>query len=136
MQIIGNLGRDAEIRKINDRDYFAFSIASTKRRGESKVTTWVSALRPFSDKLKPYLVKGAQVFVSGEADIKTFITKDGKVGADVSVFADVLQLVGGLTQNNEPQATETAQGNNIPTQPNLTQQTQNFGENTEDDLPF
>lgn len=136
MQIIGNLGRDAEVRKINDRDYYAFSIASTKRRGESKVTTWVSVLRPFSDKLKPYLVKGAQVFVSGEADIKIFVTKDGKVGADVSVFADVLQLVGGQAQNNEPQAAETSQGNNVPTPPISTQQTQIFGENTEDDLPF
>ncbi len=135
MQVIGNLGRDAEVRKINDREYFAFSVASTKRRGDSKVTTWISVLRPFSDKLKPYLVKGAQVFVSGEADIKPFVTKDGKVGADVSVFADVLQLVGGLTQNNEPQAAETAQVSNTPTQPNLTQQAQDFGE-TEDDLPF
>lgn len=136
MQVIGNLGRDAEVRKVNDRDYFTFSIASTKRSGDSKVTTWVNVLKPYSEKLKQYLVKGAQVFVSGGADIKPFVTKDGKVGADVSVFADVLQLVGGQAQNNDAQAAETSRGNNIPTPPISTQQAQNFGENTEDDIFF
>ena len=137
MQVIGNLGKDAEVRKINDRDYFAFSVASTKRRGDEKTTTWVNVLKPYSERLKQYLVKGAQVFVSGGADIKPFVTKDGKVGADVSVFADVLQLVGGLAQNNDAQAAETEQVGSIPTPQTSTRQTQNLGEtNAADDMPF
>lgn len=137
MQVIGNLGKDAEVRKINDRDYFAFSVASTKRRGDEKTTTWVNVLKPYSEKLKQYLVKGEKVFVSGGADIKPFVTKDGKVGADVSVFADVLQLVGVLAQNNDAQATETEQVGNTPTPPISTPQAQNIDEtNAADDLPF
>lgn len=137
MQVIGNLGKDAEVRKINDRDYFSFSVASTKRRGDEKVTTWVNVLKPYSDRLRQYLVKGEKVFVSGGADIKPFVTKDGKVGVDVSVFADVLQLVGVLAQNNDAQATETEQVGNIPTPPISTPQAQNIDEtNAADDLPF
>lgn len=90
LQIIGNLGADAQIKNINGKDYLSFRVASTK----NNVTTWVSVLHYANANLQPYLVKGQQVFVMGDAKITAYTAQSGAAGVDVSVLANTLQLVG------------------------------------------
>lgn len=93
-QIIGNLGRDAEVKHIGERDYLSFSVASTERQGEQETTTWVSILASHNPNLLPFLKKGQQVFVSGRMSVKIYQSQQN-FGIDISIFAQTLQLCGG-----------------------------------------
>ena len=109
--IIGNLGRDAEVKAINDKQYMSFSVASTEKRNNEECTTWVSVLYPYQEALLPYLNKGQQVFVSGRMSAKLFQNQNS-FGIDISVFANTLQLCGAKREGEQQQnvqATPTPQ---------------------------
>ena len=103
-QIIGNLGRDAEVKRIGEKDYISFSVASTEKQGEQETTTWVSVLASHNPNLLPFLKKGQQVFVSGRMKAGIYQSQQN-FGIDISVFAQTLQLCGG---KREEQATTPA----------------------------
>lgn len=129
LNIVGNLGADAEIKEITGRKYASFRIASTRRNREKKEeTTWVSVLASYSENLMPYLKKGTCVFVSGEANISAYTTRDSRAGVDVSIFASSLALAGG--RNGAGQENASQVGNNTPA-PVETRENENNGE-----LPF
>lgn len=91
VQIIGNLGADAEVKEINGKQYSAFRVAATSRNE----TTWVSILYNYHENLHKYLIKGQQVFVQGDGRVNLYTSKsDGKTSADLSVLASMLQLCG------------------------------------------
>ena len=104
--IIGHLGKDAEIKKINEKEYLSFSVASTEKKGEQEVTTWISVLAGNNPNLLPYLKKGQQVFVSGRMSAGIYQSQN-TFGVDISVFASTLQLCGG---KREEQATVSTAG--------------------------
>lgn len=97
LQIIGHLGADAVEKEINGKKYISMRVASTTKKGQQERTTWVSVMYYYNDKLLPYLKKGAQVFAGGEMSVGTYTNRDGVTQVDVSVWANVLQLVGGKT---------------------------------------
>jgi single-stranded DNA-binding protein len=108
LSILGNLGRDAEVKRIGDKDYISFSVASTEKQGETENTTWVSVLASHNPNLLPFLKKGQQVFVSGRMKAGIY-QADNKIGIDVSVFAQTLQLCGSKKEENQqPQAQPAA----------------------------
>lgn len=98
--IIGNLGKDAEIKKINEKEYLSFSVASTEKKGEQEVTTWISVLAGNNPNLLPYLKKGQQVFVSGRMSAGIY-QSNNSFGIDLSVFASTLQLCGGKREESQ-----------------------------------
>lgn len=83
---IGNIGQDARVRTGNEgRQFLSFSLGVSK---PDKTTLWLSVLMPYKAGLQPYLVKGAKVFVRGDAD---FAIYQGKA-VDVTVFAKEVEL--------------------------------------------
>lgn len=94
VQIIGNLGADAEVKEINGKQYSAFSVAATSRNE----TTWVSVLYNYHETFHKYLTKGQQVFVQGDGRVKLYTSKNSeKTSLDFSVLASMLQLCGSKT---------------------------------------
>ena len=121
VQVIGNLGADAEMKEINGKQYSAFRVAATSRNE----TTWVSILYNYHENLHKYLIKGQQVFVQGDGRVNLYTSKsDGKTSADLSVLASMLQLCGSKTADQSP-----IQAQRMPPQ---AQPQQAF----KDDLPF
>ena len=100
LEIIGNLGRDAEVVKFNDRDgrvtdYVSFSVAHTERRGGEPVTVWVSVLwYGNGGGVLPYLKRGTKVFVRGPQTIKAYIDKNGKPASAINCRASEVTLCG------------------------------------------
>ena len=153
--IIGNIGKDAETKQINGKDYISFSVASTEKNGEQETTTWVSVLTSHNPNLLPHLKKGQQVFIQGRMKAGIYQTQQS-VGIDLSVFASTLQLCGGKKEestasNQAPYGTTvapTAAGNPVPTNETVAQPaTSPFpppfppavdenGNEKPDDLPF
>lgn len=71
IEVIGNIGADAEIKEFNGKKYVSFNVAHSERRKDAngttvESTTWVSVLS-FGDGggLTQYLKRGAKVFVRG-----------------------------------------------------------------------
>lgn len=125
VQVIGNLGADAEMKEINGKQYSAFRVAATSRNE----TTWVSILYSYRENLHKYLIKGQQVFVQGEGRVNLYTSKsDGKTSADLSVLASMLQLCGSKA-DNRPVEQSPIQAQRMPPQ---AQPQQEF----KDDLPF
>ncbi len=120
VQIIGNLGANAELKEINGKQYSAFRVAATSRNE----TTWVSILYNYHENLHKYLIKGQQVFVQGDGRVNLYTSKaDGKTSADLSVMASMLQLCGSKASEQSP-----IQAQRMPPQ----EQPQTF----KNDLPF
>jgi len=65
--VIGNVGKDAELRDAGQTRVCSFSVASNEKRKGEDVTTWVraSVWGARGEKLAPHLLKGTRVAVAG-----------------------------------------------------------------------
>ena len=138
LNVLGNLGADAESKEINGKKRITFRVASNRKRNGTDITLWVSVLADYEyhKNLLPYLTKGQNVFVSGDGDFNLYQRNDGTFAMDVSImFPNILQLAGGA--KNAPQAADGQQPNNYPAEQANAPQTQNNGQVMDDnDLPF
>lgn len=106
--LIGNLGRDPEIRNTNNGDPYArFSIATNKIVKGEKSTQWWD-VTVFDTKkaevVQAYVTKGSRVFVEGELQTREYQAKDGTTKTAVEVivgrFDGKLVLLGGIGEQS------------------------------------
>ncbi len=132
--IIGNLGRDPEMRYTpSGQAVTKFSVASTRQykasNGEQvKETTWfsVEAWGKLAEICNQYLKKGAKVYVEGriKPDKDTgsphiYEKKDGSVGTSFEVAAIEVQFLDGKSEKKdnspfEPASADFGDGENMP----------------------
>ena len=104
IQIIGNLGRDAETKNMdNGKHVINFSVAVTEKNSNGSVTNWFTC-GYWTDKIgiSQYLKKGTQVFIEGKPDVRAYTDKDGNVKAEFKILVNNIQLLGGKRED-EPQ---------------------------------
>lgn len=104
LEVIGNLGADAEVKTINEREYVTFSVAHTERgKGEDNdKTIWVSALWGGNGgKLLQYLKKGTKVFLRGDLNVNLFQSKSGAYDYSINVMVREIQLCGSSNRPEE-----------------------------------
>ena len=95
VEIIGNLGRDAELKVTNSGiSVLNFTVAAKGSRKEDE-SQWHSCalFGKRAETLGQYLKKGQKVFVRGEYKIRAW-SKGDKSGVDVDVTADEVELLG------------------------------------------
>lgn len=121
LQVIGNLGKDAELKVVNGKKVLNFSVAHTNKYKNKAGTTveetiWVECGKWDSENLAPYLKKGQQVFVSGTPSTTAYATKDGELKSSLRLNVFQLQLLGGKKEGDN---NGNAPGNgNAPTDGN------------------
>ena len=102
--LVGNLGRDAELRATpGGTSVSTFSIATTetwndKSSGQKQEKTeWhrVVVWGRQADVLNEYLVKGKQVYVEGKLQTRQWDDKDGNKKYTTEIKADRITLLGG-----------------------------------------
>lgn len=111
MEIIGNLGADAQLQVNNGNKFVSFRIANTdtwtdKRTGEIiKTTQWIScSLNGDGGNLLQYLKKGTKIFVRGNAQIVIYSSpKTHQMEAGVNLFVREIELCGGSREENQLQ---------------------------------
>lgn len=111
MEIIGNLGADAQLQVYNGNKFVSFRIANTdawtdKATGEIKKSTqWISCtLNGDGGNLLPYLKKGTKIFVRGNAQIVVYSSpKTHQMEAGVNLFVREIELCGGSKEEAHPQ---------------------------------
>ena len=107
--IIGNLGRDPEMRyTVDGKANTTFSVATSRKvKGEDE-TTWfrVSVWDKQAESCNQYLHKGSKVLVEGRlspdketGSPKVYQKKDGSWGASYEVFADTVRFLSGKSDD-------------------------------------
>lgn len=100
--LVGNLGRDAELRVTpRGMNVLEFSLATNEKwtdgQGvQQEATTWfrISIWGKQADTLKAYLVKGKQVLVEGKLRAREYTDRDGNRRTSLDVRADNILLLG------------------------------------------
>ena len=162
--LVGNLGRDPEVRYLPNGDAVAnIAIATTdkwkdKQTGEAKEQTeWhrVSFFGKLAEIAGQYLHKGSQVYIEGKLQTRKYTDKDGVEKFATEIRADTMQMLGGRPgsegggqqgnaprqQGNAPQQRQAApqQRQAAPQQrqaPRQQPQAAPSGFDMEDDIPF
>ena len=125
IEVIGNLGADAQLQVVNGNKFVSFRVANTdswtdKVTGEIKKTTqWIScSLNGDGGSLLAYLKKGTKVFVRGNANMVTYSSpKTHQIEVGVNLYVREIELCGGAKEENHPQ-----QASQQPTPPQQTPQ--------------
>lgn len=104
----GNIGKDAALRTVNngDRQDSVLSVwvaENKKKRDGSTKTLWhkVTIWRKYAETMAPYLKKGREITVTGEAEAK-FFTRDNQVIPYIDIQATELKLHGGRPEEEAP----------------------------------
>lgn len=97
--LIGRLTKDAELKDLNGLTKLDFSLAfnTSKKNGDKYVDESnfvnLSLWGKVATALKPYMIKGSQVLVSGELKQDRW-EKDGQKFSALKVIANSVQLLG------------------------------------------
>lgn len=101
LQIIGNLGADAEVKREQGSQFVSLSIAHTERRKDAngvdrETTTWVSAtINGDGGNLLQYLKKGTKVYAYGDVGLRLYNSeKDRRMKAGLNLYIRNIELIG------------------------------------------
>ena len=138
VMLIGNLGRDPEVRYTPDGTAVAnFSIATSrewkdKATGEKKERTeWhrIVAFRRLGEICGEYLSKGKQVYVEGHLKTREWEDKEGNKRYTTEIVASQMQMLGSKTDSNAPRSSSSSSAPEKPDMPP-------YPEAEDDDIPF
>ncbi|MBK6671679.1 MAG: single-stranded DNA-binding protein [Actinobacteria bacterium] len=137
--ILGNLGRDPEVRYTQGGTAVCqLSIATTrsytnKQNDRTEETEWhrVVVWGKQAESCGTYLAKGRQVYIEGRLQTRSYDDKDGNKRYATEIVADVVQFIGGRAG-----AGESAGGGGKSEQPKATEDTYVPDDYGNDDIPF
>ena len=114
--LLGNLGKDPEVRRLDDgRGVANFSLATSetyKNKAGEKVTNteWHNVVlwSPLADIAESYLKKGSQVYIEGKISNRSYEDKDGVKKYISEVVGREITLLGRAPepQNPNPESQE------------------------------
>lgn len=139
--LIGNAGKNPEVRTFNDGNKVAsFTLATTKRYADRngqpmESTVWhnIQASGRAAEVAEKYIQKGDPVYVEGELVTRTYTDQNDQAKTVYEVRASQIQLLGRKEQA-QPQPQPQPQPSPAP-QPRY-QSPVNAGAPANDDLPF
>lgn len=129
--LLGNLGKDPEVRRLDDgRGVANFSLATSetyKNKSGEKVTNteWHNIVlwSPLADIAENYLKKGSQVYIEGKISNRSYEDKDGVKKYISEVVGREITLLGRAPSSDSMNKQESTTQNNQES-------------SVEDDLPF
>ncbi len=142
--VIGNLGRDPELRYTPQGNAVCnFSVATSEKKRDKagemqEITTWfrVTTWNKQAENASKYLTKGRPVYVEGRLRIEEWTDRDGKNRYTLEVNATDLQFLGS-GQNDNPSSdsnpeNEFSQSNDFQTDTGSSSSVSP----TDEDIPF
>lgn len=136
--LIGNVGRDPEVRYLDNGVVVAtFSLATTERgytlQNGTQVpdrTEWHNIVlwRGLAQTAEKYIRKGDRLYIEGKIRSRSYDDQNGVKRYVVEIFADNMEMLS---------TRGTAQGQTVPAQqPAITPQAQPMADTSSEDLPF
>jgi single-strand DNA-binding protein len=121
--IVGNLGRDPEVRYMPSGDCVAnIAVATTdswkdKTTGEKKEQTeWhrISFFGKLAEIVGQYLKKGSAVYIEGSLRTRKYTDKDGIEKYSTEIKADSMQMLGGRPSGSQGDDSQPVQQRSAP----------------------
>jgi len=145
--LIGNLGRDPEVRYMPSGDAVAnISIATTEtwkdKNGEKQEKTeWhrVAMFGKTAEIAGEYLKKGSQVYIEGRLETRKWTDKEGQERTTTEIRADRMQMLGSRSGGSErmaPPEDDAPRPAPAPAQKSGGAAKGSSLEDLEDDIPF
>ena len=109
VMLIGNLGRDPELRyTANGMAVATFSLATKERSKNEDRTEWhrIVTWDKLAEICGKYLSKGKQVYIEGRLQTREWQDKDGNKRSTTEIVANVMQMLG----SKDPSAGAQAYG--------------------------
>ena len=138
--LIGNLGKDPEIRRLENGAVVAsFSIATSesftdKNSGEKKeITDWhdIVLWRGLAEIAEKYIRKGTKIYVEGKLKKRSWQDKEGNTKYNTEVIGEELTILSRLEISDKTAAPYNSSGT-----PNLPSDMPGLSSSTDDDSPF
>ncbi len=131
--IVGNLGKDPEVRYMPNGDAVAnFSVATTdswkdKQGQKQERTEWhnIVIYRKLAEIAGEYLKKGRSVYIEGRLQTRKWQDKEGQDRYTTEIIADQMQMLGSREEGSSQQESKSAPSNQ-----------QDHGFDAFDDEPF
>lgn len=127
VMLIGNLGRDVELRTLPSGDYVAnFSIATSeswkdKQGNKQEETTWhnIVIFGKLAKIAGDYLIKGSNVYLEGKIKIEKYTDNGGIDKQAIKIICHEMKRLGNKQyKNQENQDNDTQEGcNSLPEKP-------------------
>ena len=118
---IGNVGKDAVLRKVNngDRQDSVLSIwvaENIPKRDGSTKTEWhkVTIWRGYAETMAQYLKAGRKVYVEGTAKANSYTTQDNRIVPYIDVQATELKLLDSKPKEDVPPETADTDSEDSP----------------------
>ena len=138
--LIGNLGKDPEIRRLENGAVVAsFSIATSesftdKNSGENKeITDWhdIVLWRGLAEIAEKYIRKGTKIYVEGKLKKRSWQDKEGNIKYNTEVIGEELTILSRLEISDKTAAPYNSSGT-----PNLPSDMPGLSSSSDDDSPF
>lgn len=143
--LVGNLGRDPEVRHLESGVAVAsFSIATSetykdRTTGEKKTNTeWHNIVlwRGLADIAEKYLKKGSQVYIEGKLRTRTWQDQEGNERRTTEIVGDNMTLLGSRQSSDNPYQVPAPGVSDMPQDQKSSSAVSEPSVNDEDDLPF
>jgi single-strand DNA-binding protein len=114
--LIGNLGKDPEVRQVKDTSVTQFSLATTTGFGDNKKTQWhnVTLWGKTAEVAGQYLKKGNRVCIVGEINYREY-EKDGEKKFFTEIVGRELEMLTAKAEEQETSISQETIQNAMPT---------------------
>ena len=143
--LVGNLGRDPEVRVFESGNAARFSIATSQKNKEgTEFTEWhnISMWGRLADIANQYLKKGDKVYIEGSLRTKKYTDKQGIEKYSTEIVARSMEMLGSQNQTPHSEQVPKAKPEYASKQPesfkmqHASQPQQNQPSIDWDDVPF
>ena len=95
--LVGNLGRDPELKTVNDTAVCNFSLATTEKHKDKEHTEWHNIVMwgKLAELCNKYLVKGRQCYIEGKIQTRSWDDRDGNKRQKTEIVGYTVQFLGG-----------------------------------------
>lgn len=98
-QIIGSLGKDAEVKEVNGKQVANFSVAVNN--GKDKPPTWYQCALWDKPNIYPYIKKGDKIYCEGSVSADAYLKDNSAVGK-LRMTVYQVELLGGSQPTQQP----------------------------------
>ena len=148
VQLIGNLGRDPEVRSTANGSKVATLSVATSRRWKNKagedqektewhrVVLWNNRGSGLADVAERYLKKGDRVFVEGRVEYRTWEDRDGKTRYSTEIVGREMMMLSGRGGEGAMEPVGAAVEGAAASEPESFSDFPEALDEEDDDLPF
>ena len=141
--IVGNLGRDPELRYTPQGNAVCnFSVATSEKKRDKSgdlqdLTTWfrVTLWGKQAETASKYLTKGSQVYVEGRLRIEEWTDRDGKTRQTLDVNGTDMHFIGS-SRSEDYSSADSSNDNDFEQRASGTNNEFNQTAPSDDDIPF